>query len=83
MASRRVSLTVRPPFLISKAAKSTSRPSDARDGRSTRLSVRPVAPPQESLDPGQQHLEVEGLGQVVVGSRLEPQHHVLGKARAR
>ena len=50
--------------------------------RLARLAARPVAAAQQALHPGQEHGQVEGLGQVVVGPRLQALHHVLGQAPA-
>ena len=44
----------------------------ARGLRRVAVAARPVPPAQQALDPRQQHRQVEGLGQVVVGARLEP-----------
>src|SRR5215203_2843213 len=43
----------------------------------------PPEPPEDGLDPGEQLLGVEGLGDVVVGPELEPDHLVYGLALGR
>ena len=43
----------------------------------------PPEPPQHGLDPGEQLLGVEGLGDVVVSTELEPHHLVHGLALGR
>ena len=42
------------------------------------IAPEPRAPAEQAGDPGQQDGEVERLGQVVVGPRLEPEQHVVG-----
>ena len=46
------------------------------------VAAQPAPAPEETVDAGKEDREVERLGQVVVGARLEPVQHVVG-ARAR